>query len=97
MREHAEGAPRKRVGIRPNDRAPAREGVEIHKDGKKIGVVTSGGFSPILNAPISMGYVDAGFAAPGAGLDLMIRGQARPATVTPLPFVPHQYHRPKKA
>jgi aminomethyltransferase len=97
MREHAEGAPRKRVGIRPNDRAPAREGVEIHKDGKKIGVVTSGGFSPVLNAPISMGYVDAGFAAPGAGLDLMIRGQARPATVTPLPFVPHQYHRPKKA
>jgi hypothetical protein len=26
----------------------------------------------------------------------MIRGQARAATVTPLPFVPHNYHRPKK-
>jgi len=96
MREHAEGAPRKRVGIRPNDRAPAREGVEIHKDGKKIGVVTSGGFSPVLNAPISMGYVDAAFAEPGAGLDLMIRGQARPATVVPLPFVPHNYVRKGK-
>jgi aminomethyltransferase len=96
LREYADGAPRKRVGIKPNDRAPAREGVEIFKDGKKIGVVTSGGFSPILNAPISMGYVDAQYAEPGSGLDLMIRGQARPAAVVPLPFVPHNYARPKK-
>ncbi|MEZ5995096.1 MAG: glycine cleavage T C-terminal barrel domain-containing protein [Hyphomonadaceae bacterium] len=96
LREHAEGAARKRVGIRPNDRAPAREGVEIFKDGRKVGVITSGGFSPILNAPISIGYVETALADPGASLDLMIRGQPRPATVTPLPFVPHNYHRPKK-
>ena len=62
-----------------------------------MGVVTSGGFSPVLNAPISMGYVDAALAEPGTGLELMIRGQARAATVVPLPFVPHTYHRPKKA
>jgi len=97
LSEHANGAPRKRVGIKPSERAPAREGVEIYKDGKKIGVVTSGGFSPILNAPISMGYVDAQHAEPGSGLDLMIRGQARPATVVPLPFVPHNYVRKGKA
>lgn len=97
LREYDLGAARKRVGIRPNDRAPAREGVEIFKDGKKIGVVTSGGFSPVLNAPISMGYVDAQFAEPGTGLELIIRGQARPATVTPLPFVPHRYVRKGKA
>ncbi len=96
-RELANGAARKRVGIKPSERAPAREGVEIFKDGKKIGVVTSGGFSPVLNAPISMGYVDATYAEPGAGLDLMIRGQARPATVVPLPFVPHNYVRKGKA
>ncbi|MGD9981041.1 MAG: glycine cleavage system aminomethyltransferase GcvT [Hyphomonadaceae bacterium] len=97
LREYANGAPRRRVGIRPNERAPAREGVEIHKNGKKIGVVTSGGFSPVLNAPISMGYVEAQYAEPGAGLDLMIRGQARPATIVPLPFVPHNYVRKGKA
>src|SRR5690606_4178362 len=62
LREYELGAARKRVGIRPNDRAPAREGVEIMKDGKSIGVVTSGGFSPTLNGPISMGYVDAAHA-----------------------------------
>jgi aminomethyltransferase len=97
LREYELGAARKRVGIRPNDRAPAREGVEIHKDGKKIGVVTSGGFSPVLNGPISMGYVDAAHAEPGAGLDLIIRGQPRAATVVPLPFVPHRYHRKGKS
>jgi len=96
LREYELGADRKRVGIRPNDRAPAREGVEIMRDGKTIGVVTSGGFSPVLNGPISMGYVEAAHAEPGHVVDLMIRGVPRPATITPLPFVPHNYHRPKK-
>ena len=96
LREYELGAARKRVGIRPNDRAPAREGVEIMKDGKKIGVVTSGGFSPILNGPISMGYVEAAHSEPGHVVDLMIRGVPRAATIVPLPFVPHKYHRPKK-
>jgi aminomethyltransferase len=97
LREYDLGAKRKRVGIRPNDRAPAREGVEIQKDGKAVGVITSGGFSPILNGPISMGYVDADHAEPGTGLDLMVRGQARGATIVPLPFVPHNYVRKGKA
>ncbi len=96
LREYELGATKKRVGIRPNDRAPAREGVEIAKDGKTIGIVTSGGFSPVLNGPISMGYVDAAHAEPGHVVDLMIRGTPRSATIVPLPFVPHQYHRPKK-
>lgn len=95
LREHELGAARKRVGIRPNDRAPAREGVEIMKDGKKVGVVTSGGFSPVLNGPISMGYVEAGHAEPGHVVDLLIRGTPRSATIVPLPFVPHRYVRKK--
>ena len=90
------GPSRKRVGIRPNGSAPAREGVEIFKGGKKIGIVTSGGFSPMLNAPISMGYVAAEFSAPGTGVDLLIRGQPRPATIAPLPFVAHNYVRKGK-
>jgi aminomethyltransferase len=97
LREFDLGPMRKRVGIRPNDRAPAREGVEIFKDGRKIGIVTSGGFSPVLNGPISMGYVDAECSEPGTGLDLMIRGQPRAATVVPLPFVPHKYVRKGKS
>lgn len=95
-REMELGPSRKRVGIRPNDRAPAREGVEIMKVGNKIGVVTSGGFSPTLNGPISMGYVDVEHAEPGHVVDLMIRGAPRSATIVPLPFVPHRYVRKGK-
>lgn len=97
LREYELGADRKRVGIRPNDRAPAREGVEIYKDGKQIGIITSGGFSPVLNGPISMGYVQSAHAEPGHVVDLMIRGTPRSATIVPLPFVPHQYVRQKKS
>jgi len=93
LSELKSGPARKRVGIRPKDRAPAREGVEIQQNGKKIGVVNSGGFSPILNAPISMGYVDAAASAPGTQIDLIVRGQARAAEIVPLPFVPHQYKK----
>jgi aminomethyltransferase len=84
----------KLVGIRPEGRAPAREGAEIaDKSGRIIGKVTSGGFGPSLNAPLAMGYVESAFAAPGTPVDLMVRGKPLPAAVSPMPFVPHRYRR----
>ena len=84
----------KRVGIRPEGRAPAREGTEIaDKQGRIIGKVTSGGFGPSLNAPLAMGYVEAAFASDGTPLDLIVRGKPMPALVTSMPFVPHTYRR----
>jgi aminomethyltransferase len=94
-RELAEGPSRKRVGILPEGKAPAREGTEIlSKDGRKIGTVTSGGYGPTLGGPLAMGYVEAGSAANGTELDLVVRGKNLPAKVAPTPFVPHQYYRP---
>jgi aminomethyltransferase len=93
LSELEQGPKRKRVGIRPLDRAPARDGVEIQAGGKKIGIVTSGGYSPILNAPVSMGYVEAAFATPGARIDLIVRGTPRAGEIVPLPFVPHRYKK----
>ena len=88
------GYPKKKlVGIRPEGRAPAREGTEIARDGRVIGKVTSGGFGPSVNGPVAMGYVETAFAAIGTALDLMVRGQAMPAVVAALPFVPHTYKR----
>ena len=89
------GAPAiKLVGIRPEGRAPAREGTEIaDKSGRIIGKVTSGGFGPSLNAPIAMGYVESASAAAGTPVDLMVRGKAMPAVISPMPFVPHSYRR----
>ena len=66
LSELSGGAKRKRVGIRPLGRAPAREGTEIHDtNGTKIGEVTSGGFGPTANGPVAMGYVDTALAAEG--------------------------------
>jgi aminomethyltransferase len=88
------GTTRKRVGIRPDGKAPAREGTEItDKSGRKIGGVTSGGFGPSLNGPIAMGYVETSFARDGTEIDLVVRGKALPAQVAPMPFVPHRYRR----
>jgi aminomethyltransferase len=94
MARLSQGAPRKRVGILPEGRAPAREGTQIaDKTGRVIGIVTSGGFAPSLNAPVAMGYVESAFAAVGTPLDLMVRGKALPARVAAMPFVPHRYYR----
>jgi aminomethyltransferase len=88
------GANRRRVGIRPDGRAPARAQTTIlAEDGTEAGVITSGGFGPSVNGPISMGYVRKDLAADGTKLVLIVRGKAIPATVVPLPFVPHRYQR----
>ena len=94
MRELLEGVTRRRVGLKPEGKAPAREGAEIvDASGAKIGIVTSGGFGPSAGGPVAMGYVDAAHAAGGAELGLMVRGSSRAARVVPLPFVPHRYKK----
>ena len=88
------GAPRHRVGIRPDGRTPARAGATIvADDGTDAGIVTSGGFGPSVNGPIAMGYVRKDLAHDGARLNLIVRGKTLPAIVVPLPFVPHRYKR----
>lgn len=94
QKELAEGVLRKRVGIKPEGRAPAREGTEIQSvDGRKIGVITSGGFGPTVNGPIAMGYVDTQSSVHGTKINLMVRGIVMPATVVKLPFVPNGFKR----
>ena len=90
----SDGPRRKRVGIRPDGRIPARRGVQVcDESGTAIGEVTSGGFSPTLNAPIAMAYVDSAHAHAGTEVTLSIRGKLHPATISPMPFVPPNYSR----
>ena len=94
LRQLAEGAPRRRVGILPEGRQPARAHTEIQdKSGRTVGELTSGGFGPTLGGPVAMGYVETSLAAPGTALSLMMRGKAVPAKVVALPFVSHRYYR----
>ncbi|MEZ5839290.1 MAG: glycine cleavage system aminomethyltransferase GcvT [Hyphomicrobiales bacterium] len=94
----AAGTSRLRVGIKPEGRAPARDGTEIHdKSGRRVGIITSGGFGPTVGGPVAMGYVEAGLAAEGTELDLMVRGKPLAARVARMPFVTQRYYRKPKA
>ncbi len=96
MRDLFDNGPvRRRVGIRPDGRAPARDHTPIlTPDGNEtIGEITSGGFGPTLNGPMAMGYVRTDFSGDGSKISLMVRGKPMQATVVPLPFVPHRYVR----
>jgi aminomethyltransferase len=91
-----QGAPRRRVGLRPEGRAPVREGAPLFADAdssEQIGAVTSGGFGPSLNAPVAMGYLPSSRAAPGGLVFAELRGQRLPLRISPMPFVANTYKR----
>jgi aminomethyltransferase len=91
-RELEQGPGRRRAGIRPDGRAPAREGTEVlAPSGERVGIVTSGGFGPSVGAPVAMAYVGARYTEPGTRVSLMVRGKPLSASVVTLPFVPHRY------
>jgi aminomethyltransferase len=90
------GAPRRRVGLRPEGRAPVREGAALFADAastEAVGKVTSGGFGPSLNAPVAMGYLPSSLAAIGTSVFAEVRGQRLPLKVASMPFVPNTYKR----
>ena len=90
------GPARRRVGLRPEGRAPMREGVLLFADeasDQPIGSITSGGFGPTVGAPVAMGYVDSAFSAAGTALFGELRGKRLPLSVAPLPFVPANFKR----
>jgi len=90
----AQGATRKRVGLRGLELAPVREGAELADEaGRIVGRVTSGTVGPTAEAPIAMAYVEIAHAAPGALPHALVRGKRLPMQVAPLPFVPHRYLR----
>jgi aminomethyltransferase len=93
-KELTHGPSRRRVGLKPDGRAPAREGTLItNEKGRTVGIVTSGGFGPTADGPIAMGYVETASAATGNPVLLIVRGSPLPARITALPFVAHNYRR----
>jgi aminomethyltransferase len=96
LAQFSEGAPRRRVGLKAEGRAPVREGAPLFAGSdtlEQIGTVTSGGFGPTLNAPVAMGYVPTRFAKPGTRVFAQVRGQRLPLTVAPTPFIQNTYKR----
>lgn len=87
------GAPRKRVGLAIDGRAPVRGHTELYLGAEKVGEVTSGGFGATLNAPIAMGYVQAAHAAVGTKLVAKVRGKDVAVEVVAMPFVKKDYKK----
>jgi aminomethyltransferase len=96
-KELKNGPSRKRVGIKLLDKGVAREGAEIRDaSDKKIGTLTSGGFSPSLKESIGQGYVETAHAKPGAKIFVHVRGRNIAAEIAPMPFVPAKTKSAKK-
>jgi aminomethyltransferase len=96
LRQLEAGAPRRRVGLRPEGRAPIRHGMRLFPDQHStdaIGVVTSGGFGPSVNAPVAMGYVTTSVAASAVPIYAELRGERVPVRITKLPFITPTYKR----
>ena len=90
----AEGLQRRLIGIEMVDKAVARHGYPVQKDGRAVGVVTSGSYGPSVDKYIGIAYVETPLAAAGTALDVEIRGQAKAARVARTPFYPSKVKKP---
>lgn len=96
LSELENGAARRRVGLKPEGKAPVRGHAKLYADAEgkvEIGEVTSGGFGPSVEGPVAMGYVPVSYAAPGTLVYAEVRGKYLPITVSALPFVTPTYRR----
>jgi glycine cleavage system T protein (aminomethyltransferase) len=87
-RMRAAGPPRRLVGLEMIERAVARHGYPVVKDGVATGVVTSGSYGPSVDRYIALAYVGSAHAAVGTELGVEIRGQVKSARVVKTPFHP---------
>lgn len=90
------GVSRKRVGLKPEGKAPVRGHAKLYADAEgkaEIGEVTSGGFGPSVEGPVAMGYVPVSHMAPGTQIYAEVRGKYLPITVSALPFITPTYKR----
>lgn len=96
LAELESGATRRRVGLKPEGKAPVRGHAKLYADEAgqtEIGMVTSGGFGPTVEGPVAMGYVPASHAAEGTRVFAEVRGRHLPVTVAALPFMTPTYKR----
>ena len=84
------GPERQRVGLMLEDRRVPREGCRVWVADQEVGEVTSGTFSPTLEQPIAMAFVDNSAANVGSAVEIEVRNSRLPATVCELPFYKRQ-------
>jgi aminomethyltransferase len=96
LAELADGISRRRVGLKPEGKAPVRSHAKLFADAdglQELGEVTSGTFGPTVEGPVAMGYVPVSHAAAGTQVFAEVRGKYLPMTVAALPFITPTYKR----
>nr|WP_245365932.1 glycine cleavage system aminomethyltransferase GcvT [Neorhizobium galegae] len=96
LREVTNGTLRRRVGLKPDGKAPVRAHARLFADAEgahDLGEVTSGTFGPSVEGPVAMGYVPVSHASPGTQIFAEVRGKYLPVTVSALPFITPTYKR----
>jgi len=93
VKQKADGLKRKLVGFQLDGRRVPRHGMRILSGGRPVGSVASGTFSPSLERPLGMGYVETSLAANGTALEIEAGSTTLAARVTARPFYTRGTHR----
>ena len=91
VRQREEGVARRLVGFDVVGRGIARQGHPVTRDGRPVGAVSSGTWSPTFERALGMAYVEAGLAEPGNEVEITVRERPVAARLAALPF----YQRPR--
>ena len=86
LKQLAAGPAKRLVGLRMTDKRVPRQGYAVLKDGRAVGIITSGTLSPTLGVPIGMAFVPSALSAVGTALSVDVRGSVCAAEVVGLPF-----------
>ena len=87
LKVKAEGLKRKLTPLASDEKAFPRHGYDLTVDGKKVGTITSGTVSPVLEKPIALGYIDSEYTDENSKINFLIRGKQILAKIVKLPFV----------
>lgn len=87
LRIKSDGLKRKLIALSSEEKCFPRHGYDISISGKKIGTITSGTVSPVLEKPIALGYIDSNYAKEDSEVNFLIRGKESAAKVVGLPFI----------
>lgn len=93
VKQKAEGLKRKTVGFELTGKGIPRHGYPVQKDGKEIGVVTTGYISPTLGKTIGLALVEAEGIEIGTQIEIMIRNKPVEAVVTSKKFLDKRYRK----
>ncbi|MCL5027569.1 MAG: glycine cleavage system aminomethyltransferase GcvT [Bacteroidetes bacterium] len=87
LKVKSNGLKRKLISLSSDEKAFPRHGYDLTVDSKKIGTITSGTVSPVLEKPIALGYVESEYTNGNSKINFFIRGKEIPAKIVKLPFV----------